>query len=80
LPNTYINKYRPRNCDGGQLQNSDVAYTFYTLADLEEIAIVYESISEPNDPNEAYYEKKVLCFGDLCNKIYPSIKDINLGI
>jgi len=80
LPNEYINKYRPRNCDGGKLQNSNVEYTFYTLADLDEIAIVYETLTEPNDPTTAYYEKRILCFGDLCNRIYPSIKDINQAL
>ena len=60
LPNTYINKYRPANCDGGVLQNSNVAHTFLSLVALDEIAIVYDSIVEPHDPDEAYYEKKIL--------------------
>lgn len=76
LPNTYINKYRPANCDGGILQNSNIAYTFDTLVALDEIAIIYESRVEPGDPTEAYYEKKVLYWGDLCNRLYPSIKEI----
>lgn len=80
LPNEYINKYRPKNCDGGKLQNSNVEYTFYTLADLNEIAIVYETLTEPNDPTTAHYEKRILCFGDLCNRIYPSIKDISQAL
>lgn len=80
LPNTYINKYRPANCDGGVLQNSNIALTFDTLVELDEIAIIYESREEPNDPTEAYYEKKVLYWGDLCNRLYPSIKEIPNGI
>lgn len=76
LPNTYINKYRPANCGGGILQNSNIEYTFLSLVALDEIAIVYESITEPHDPAEAYYEKKVLYWGDLTNKIYPSNKEI----
>lgn len=76
LPNTYINKYRPANCDGGVLQNSNVSYTFYTLAELDEIAIVYDSLAEPGDPTEAYYERKVLYWGDLCNRLYLSDKEI----
>lgn len=80
LPNTYINKYRPANCDGGVLQNSNMELTFFTLVELEEIAIVYDSVVEPHDPTEAYYEKKVLYWGDLCNRIYPSEWEILPGI
>ena len=80
LPNTYINKYRPANCDGGVLQNSNQALTFLELSQLEEIAIVYDTIAEPHDPTEAYYEKKVLYWGDLCNRIYPSYDEITKGI
>ena len=80
LPNTYINKFRPANCDGGILQDSNVQHTFFTLAELDEIAIVYMSITEPSDPTEAYYERKVLYWGDLCNRLYPSIKEIPAGI
>ena len=80
LDNTYINKYRPANCDGGVLQNSNVAHTFFTLVELDEIAIVYDSIIEPHDPTEAYYEKKILYWGDMCNRIYPSYNEISSGI
>lgn len=80
LDNTYINKYRPANCDGGVLQNSNVAYTFFTLVELDEIAIIYDSIVEPHDPTEAYYEKKILYWGDMCNRIYPSENEIRQGI
>ena len=80
LPNNVINKFRPANCAGGVLQNSDVALTFLTLVQLEEIAIIYDTIIEPHDPTEAYYQKKVLYWGDMCNKIYPSYEEINRGI
>lgn len=80
LPNNYINKYRPANCDGGVLQNSNVAHTFFTLVELDEIAIIYDSIVEPHDPTEAYYEKKILYWGDMCNRIYPSENEIRQGL
>ena len=62
LPNEYINRYRPLGADGGVLQNSNVAYTWDTLMEIDEIAIVYESIEEPNDPESAVYDPKVLYF------------------
>ena len=80
LPNNAINKFRPANCAGGVLQNSEVAHTFLTLVQLEEIAIVYDSIIEPHDPTEAYYQQKVLYWGDMCNKIYPSYIEIGTGV
>ena len=80
LPNTYINKYRPSICDGGVLQNSNQQLSFYDLVQLEEIAIIYETIEEPNDPMSAIYEKKCLYWGDMCNKIFPSYEDIIGGI
>jgi hypothetical protein len=51
--------------------------TFETLVALDEIAIVYETVAEPDDPDEAYYERKVLYWGDMCNGLYPSIDEIN---
>lgn len=80
LPNNYINKYRPANCDGGVLQNSNVAHTFFSLVELDEIAIVYDSIEEPHDPTEAYYEKKVLYWGDISSKLYPSDEEIMMAL
>jgi hypothetical protein len=64
LPNEYTNKYRPSNCDGGVLQGSDTALDFEDLVALEEIAFVYDTIEEPNDPESAVYEQKVLYFGN----------------
>jgi hypothetical protein len=63
LPNSYINKYKPVNCDGGKIQGADVAHTFETLIEQGVINIVYESLVEPDDPTQAYYEHKVLGFG-----------------
>ena len=63
LPNDYINKYKPVNCGGGMLQNPSAWYSFEDLVNLEEIAIMYESLVEPDDPINASYEKKVLYWG-----------------
>lgn len=65
LPNSYINKYKPANGAGGVIQNASTGYTFAELAALSEIAIVYDSISEPHDPETASYEQKVLYWGDV---------------
>ena len=64
LPNEYTNKYRPSNCDGGVLQDSNTALNFEDLVALTEIAFVYDTVEEPNDPESAMYEQKVLYFGD----------------
>ena len=63
FPNEYINKYKPMICAGGELQNATTQYTFETLVEFGHIDIVYETIQEPNDPTEAYYERKILGFG-----------------
>ena len=55
LPNEYINKFKPVNCDGGLLQNTDVLYTFDELLTKGTIEIMYESIAEPGDPTNASY-------------------------
>ena len=62
LPNEYINKFKPVNCDGGVLQNTDVLYTFDTLLTKGTIEIVYETMAEPGDPENASYIQKVLYF------------------
>lgn len=86
LPNEYINKFKPVNCDGGILQNSDVLYTFDELLTKGTIEIMYESVAEPDDPTNASYIQKVLYFsGDEAGKthslsnIYYSYKMINGG-
>ena len=63
LPNSYINKFKPMICNGGVIQGGDVAHTFESLVSYGHIDVVYETIEEPNDPTEAYYEKRILCFG-----------------
>ena len=69
LPNEYINKFKPVNCDGGILQNSDVLYTFDELLTKGTIEIMYESVAEPDDPTNASYIQKVLYFnGDEAGK------------
>ena len=60
LPNEYINKFKPVNCDGGILQNSDILYTFDELITKGTIEIMYESMAEPDDPTNASYIQKVL--------------------
>lgn len=64
LPNSYINKFKPMICSSGVIQGGDVAHTFESLVSYGHIDVVYETIEEPNDPTEAYYEKRILCFGD----------------
>ena len=63
LPNSYINKFKPVNCNGGMVQDAEVEYTFETLIDKGHIDIVYETLVEPDDPTQAYYEPKVIGFG-----------------
>ena len=70
LPNNYINKYRPQNCDGGVIQDSTTSYTFEELSEIEEIAIVYPSKSAPHDPESASYEQKMLYWGEILREDY----------
>lgn len=69
IPNSYINKLKPLGCDGGVVQGADVAHTFETLVEQGHVDIMYETLVEPNDPTEAYFENKVLCFGDFNSTI-----------
>ena len=69
LPNSYINKFKPVNCNGGMVQNAEVEYTFETLIDQGHIDIVYETLVEPDDPTQAYYEPKVIGFGDFSEEL-----------
>lgn len=71
FPNEYINKFKPMICAGGKLQNAETKYTFESLVEFGHVDIVYETIEEPNDPTEAYYEKKVLGFG-LFSELIPA--------
>lgn len=63
LPNSYINKFKPVNCDSGLVQGIEVQHTFESLMELGHIDILYETRVEPDDPTQAYYETKVLGFG-----------------
>ena len=63
LPNELINKYKPVGCSGGEIVNPEAEYTFYDLVELDEIAILYETIVEPDDPTNLSYESKVLYWG-----------------
>ena len=63
LPNSYINKFKPVRCNGGMIQGAEVAHTFETLVNQGHIDIVYETLFEPDDPTQAYYEPKILGFG-----------------
>ena len=69
FPNEYVNRFKPVICAGGELQNATVQYTFETLVEFGHVDIVYETIEEPNDPTEAYYERKVLGFGKFTDLI-----------
>ena len=69
LPNSYINKFKPVRCGGGLVQNADVEYTFETLVDYGHIDILYETLVEPDDPTQAYYEPKVLGFGEFSHSL-----------
>lgn len=66
LPNDYINKYKPANCGGGQLQDTSTSYeSFEDLVEIEEIAIIYEELTQPHDPELLQFEQKVLYWGDV---------------
>ena len=67
LPNEYINKYKPVNCGGGLVQDATTPHTFESLVEIGVINIVYETLVEPDDPTEAYYENKVIGFGSFRN-------------
>ena len=75
LPNEYINKYKPANCNSGMLQNPGVNYDFNGLAELEEIAIIYKTKDQPHDPTDNSYEQKILYWGEVNDVEY--YKDIN---
>lgn len=69
LPNSYINKFKPVRCNGGMVQGADVEHTFETLIEQGHIDIVYETLIEPDDPTQAYYEPKVLGFGSFAHDL-----------
>lgn len=69
LPNSYINKFKPVNCGGGLVQDVDVAHTFESLIEYGHVDIVYETLVEPDDPTQAYYEPRVLGFGNFSQQL-----------
>lgn len=69
LPNSYVNKFKPVNCGGGLIQDAETLYTFETLVNKGSIDILYETLVEPDDPTEAYYEPKVIGFGAFTKKL-----------
>lgn len=69
LPNSYINKFKPVRCSGGVVQGAEVEHTFETLIDLGHVDILYETLIEPDDPTQAYYEPKVIGFGDFSEEL-----------
>jgi hypothetical protein len=77
IPNSYINKYKPVRCNGGTIQGAEVEHTFETLMELGHIDIVYESLYEPDDPTQAYYEQKVIYFGNFLSGL-PLTEDDGL--
>ena len=79
FPNEYINKFKPVICSGGMLQNATEQYTFDSLIQFGHVDIVYETIEEPNDPTEAFYERKVLGFGDFLPYIPAGVGGLKTG-
>ena len=69
LPNSYINKFKPIGCGGGMVQGAEVEHTFETLIDLGHVDILYETLIEPDDPTQAYYEPKVIGFGEFSEEL-----------
>ena len=69
LPNSYINKFKPIRCGGGVVQGAEVEHTFETLIDLGHVDILYETLIEPDDPTQAYYEPKVIGFGEFSEEL-----------
>ena len=70
LPNSYLNKYKPANCDGGILQESEKYYTFDSLVKQGHLDIVYMTRQEPHDPEDNSFPSKVLWY-------YPDTLDNN---
>ena len=79
FPNEYINKFKPVICAGGKLQNATEQYTFDSLVQFGHVDIVYETIEEPNDPTEAFFERKVLGFGTFLPTIPAGVGGLDSG-
>lgn len=72
LPNNYMNQFKPVNCTGGVFEDPSKTFTFETLAEQGYINIIYARIFEPDDPETAEYEQKVLYWGNLTNTLFLS--------
>ena len=70
LPNSYTNKFKPVNCNGGMFEDPSKLFTFETLAKQGYINIIYERIYEPDDPETAEYEPRVLYWGNLIDSLF----------
>lgn len=77
FPNEYVNKFKPVICAGGELQNATEQYTFESLIDFGHVDIVYETIEEPNDPTEAFFEKKIIGFGQFTHHIPAGVSNLD---
>lgn len=62
LPNDYLDKYRPMICGGGHLVNPEKWYTFDSLMEQGEVAILYETKQEPHDPDDTSFPTKVIYY------------------
>ena len=62
LPNTYIDRYKPVICGGGRFEEPSKWWTFETLTAAGEIAIIYDTLEEPHDPDSTSFPKKVIFF------------------
>lgn len=71
LPNEYTNKFKPVNCNGGVFEDPSKLFTFETLAEQGYINIIYERIYEPDDPETAEYEPRVLYWGNIIDHLFP---------
>ena len=62
IPNYYIDRYKPVICGGGRFENPSQWWTFDSLTAAGEIAIIYDTLEEPHDPETAMFPKKVIFF------------------
>lgn len=80
LPNTYIDKYKPAICGGGRLDNPSKVYTFASLVAQGSLNIIYDTLSEPHDPDNTMFPKKVLWFDRSATFVAPDGSDSTIGI
>lgn len=70
IPNSYVNKFKPGYCSGGQWEDPSHWWSFEELVDTGYINIIYPRLAEPHDPESAAYEQKILFFGALDSRMY----------